>query len=247
MSDASVVRLAIQVGKKPAEDFGKFVFGEPGHAVERIAQLFDDLKRGRKSPAIFAENVGSMLRDEMARRQRMPSQQYLAFAAEITNAIQRALLTSPPIFRDLYAFLPTLLEVWIACEPTLDLLPFGEAYSLLKTQLGIAERVVYFQADPTHHTYLVQTLRNEGVEEPLIEKLLLCRIPEPYRQPVALYFRSNLPTVGFEAPSPPLLRRRENGYHLERPVPRDWMRYLTETQTNEHELKLREYLALNSI
>lgn len=247
MSDASVVRLALQIGKKPTEDFGKFVFGEPGQAVERIAQLFDDLERGRKSPSIFAENVGSMLRDEMARRQRMPSGQYLAFAAEITNAIQRALLTSPPIFRDLYAFLPTLAEVWIACEPTLDLIQFSEAYSLLKTQLGIAERVVYFQADPTHHTYLVQTLRKEGVEELLIAKLLLCRISEPYRQPVALYLRSGLPTVGFVAPSPPPVKRREGGYYLERPVPRDWMRYLSEIQTDEHERKLREYLAFNNI
>jgi hypothetical protein len=235
-------RWIVSLGKKPTADFARFIIDGSDRSIERIAQLYDDLERQRKTPAVFAENVGVILRDEMLRRQRMPHGQYLAFAAEITGSIQRGLLKSPAIFQDLYAFLPTLEEVWIACEPTLDLIPFSEAYRLLIDQLSVAERVIYYQADSTHFAYLTHMLRKHGVEEKHILKLRLCKIEEPYRQPVALYFRSQLPTIGFVASCPPPLERREAGYLLERQLPRDWMRPLSEPQTKEHEQRLRTFL-----
>lgn len=201
-----------------------------------------DLVHGRTSPVVFAENLGQLLKHELGRRKKLPAGDYQRFAEDVVEAIQSAIARTPLVWGDLYVYLHDIHTVWIAGEPTLDVVPSSNALGLLKEQLAIANQVIFFQSNPQYYECVRGRLAAERVSDEQLSKVHWHRLDRPYLPQVALYQRLSKPTIGFMAQSPPRIEERGNGYELRSQPPNNWFVRMAPHLVAEHELRLRELL-----
>ena len=196
-------------------------------ASSRLAKLRQQIrKEPAPHPVVFVDNLGSTLRDEVSELRKLPKEDYHDLLDDILEACLRCFDRVHLIWQNTPAYLKDTRAVWIACEPSLDLLQEeAGAYGLLKKQLKVCDEVIYFQSNPAYAKTLRTMLEADAsFDNCLLSKLELVLLADAFSRPVALYISSGTKVRGYQASRhPPVVASRGKGFRLQEPLDEEWM------------------------
>ena len=208
--------------------------------AQRFQSIFSDIKEG-KHPRIVSERISIVLQNELYNHcKHMTSFQYKDFAEEIVLSLLNIFNWNVKVWKDKIIFFKDVYEIWIACEPILDLAKGKEgAFELLLRQIKSVDKIVYFLTDKKYYNDLLDLLNKANI---CTKKLHFQKIGQKLIEPAVLY-RTKLNTFGVYGISHPLMEITESGfYKLKTPLRVDWMKYLQRDDVEAIELKLKSYI-----
>lgn len=208
---------------------------EFGKALTSIAE-------GR-SPKIIAENIAGAIEQEIIRHHsgmKQNQDEFYNLIINLVHVIQKHFDASLDIWKDRVIYLKGVREVWIACEPMLDLVNTSEgSFDLLKRQLRHVDRITYFLHNTTYFNELLRTLQAESLD---IRKLTCVKLREPYTVPLVIYHTDTYKHGMCGKYHPRIKRQADGTYVLERPLETDWMNYLSKEWMEVHFKRLNEFI-----
>ena len=207
---------------------------------ERFENIFCDIREG-KIPSIISEKISIELKFELDKHFKLMTPfQYKEFAEEILFSLLNCFKYNVVVWKDKIINFKDVSEIWIACEPILDLVDEEEgAFELLVKQIESVDKIIYFLENRTFYDELILLLKK--VEIPT-DKLEFVKINKKLVEPVVLY-RTPLKFFGVYGAFHPTVKKLNNGfYSLSRKLAPDWMKYLSREDVSDTELKLKSYL-----
>lgn len=235
-----LIKLLRKWGPKGWSETKTFFSTAPGTIDERLSGALSDIMSG-KDTRIVAENIGSILRDELRLKKEMPAENFYELGEEIVCSLLNVFNCVHVLWNKNSVFLKDLEEVWITCEPMLDLVKEKNgAYETLLGQLKKAKRVIYFQSKEAYFNDLCDLLSRDNIEHKMIEKLHLVPLEQRYHMPLALYIMPSK-TIGLIGSHHPKLRKLADGsYSFSEGLSPSWSNYMGSKIANNYKAKLLE-------
>lgn len=240
-----MIKLSIKV-----EDIKAFIksfkYNTPAEPItiqDKLNEIVSDTEN-HTDPKKIAEKLSYVLQEELNSLTSMDKGEFNSLIEDISNKLVDSFQEIHPIWTGgLTKNLSGLKQVWIACEPMLDLVDGKDgAYQLLKSQLKIAEKIIYFQSEKKYYDYLIGKLKKERFERKFISKLKFVRLQAPYKQNIALYHKDKMVSGVIGKFTPPIKKNNSDIYYLEKKLPKEWMSFLSETSVKRHKENLEKYL-----
>lgn len=204
----------------------------------QLEELRSSLEDGQIRGRYVGDKLGTLIGENLDRMTDcLYTDQYVDYVRDLTGTVLTSVGDTLEIAKRLQIYTRGLNEVWIACEPMLDLIAgeTGWQDNLVDELLVKQVYVTYFVNDTSWYEKLVEVLRSRGCPDQHFRFLQCVTIPEPYSRPIALYRLAGNRVVGLRGMSIPNIIRDSNGsYRLATPLRSDWLDFLTRRSANEH-------------
>lgn len=219
-----------KIQKHGLPHFLDFFFKKPS-INKQFQEILQDIQN-KKSPVIIADKIGTAIQQKFeALQTQMSPTDYYTFCTGVIESIQKHLETTIYVWRDKIVNFKDVKEIWIACEPMLDLLPSPNGtLELLIKQIAQVDKVKYFLSNETYYNDLIEILKTRGIST---EKLELKKIAKRYDSPIVIY-HSDFPQGMSGKYHPNIKKNKENSYYLDGKVEPDWMQILSIDFVNLH-------------
>lgn len=222
-----------------------FLKDSPASIQERFDQLLSDIDAGSLRPSFVADVLSTLIRDSLLHTtaQLAVADDRRRFLRDIVKSINQKFGDLLRVSKTQQIYASDLKEVWIACEPMLDLVPEPDGYleTVVKVLTQKQVRYRYFLSAEKYYVDLVALLERHGVTD-AATRLEFVRISEPYTPPVALYLYENR-VVGFRGRGRPNLRRANDGtWTLSKPLDPGWITMLNLRDSQRHYSELTKLL-----
>lgn len=226
-----------RIKKHGLPQFFDFFFKKPS-INKQFQEILQDIQN-KKSPVIIADKIGTAIQQKFEDLQsQMSPTDYYTFCTGVISSIQEHLETTIYVWHDKIVNFKDVKEIWVACEPMLDLItaPDGTLELLIK-QINQVEKVVYFLSQKSYFDDLVQLLQSKGVE---ISKLEFKKLPNKYDTPIVIYI-SDFSQGMTGKHHPKMKKNKESEYKLDRKLDSDWMQVMSADFVNLHITKLKKF------
>lgn len=219
-----------------------FLADSPESIQVRFDRLIADIDAAALRPSYVADVLATLIRDSLIHTSRT-----LAVEGDRRKFMHDVVKSIDCIFGDLLRISKTaqiyasdLEQVWVACEPMLDLIPEPDGF-LDTVASAVSRKSVqyrYFLSDRRYYDSLKALLQARGVT---LDGLAFVEIPDPYTPPVALYIHKTR-VIGFRGSQRPEMQQASDGsYHLTTRLDPGWATVLDGDSLDRHYAALTEY------
>lgn len=228
-----------------AKRLALFLTDSPESIQVRFDRLIADIDAASLRPSYVADVLATLIRDSLVHASNTLAVEgdRRKFMHDVVTSIDRIFGDLLRISKTAQIYASDLEEVWVACEPMLDLIP--EPQGFLDTVVSMLSRKSvkyrYFLSDRRYYDCLIQLLRARHVADNGCTLLALVNIPEPYIPPVALYIHKTR-VIGFRGSHRPEMQQASDGsYQLTTPLDPGWATVLEGESLDRHYSTLSEY------
>jgi len=211
---------------------------------ERFLDILEDIGKA-KSPIFISEKLCGILEDRFIRihsKMKGDDEEYYNLLTQIVQSIENTLEETVSVWKDRVIYFRNVKEVWIACEPILDLIDTEEgSFDLLERQLRHVEKITYFLTNRLYFDDLIKILRNRRFNEDKIQKLQCKIIPKKLVRPVVIYISDDTRFHGMAGKYHPEIIKNGEDYRFKKSLPTDWLYYLTKVKIEDHYIDLKKY------
>lgn len=216
----------------------------PPSSQERLEELSSRIDRGQLHPSFVADKVGALIRESLMQMQGlMQQQQYEDFVKQLLRSLQTALGNLLRITKNLQINLLGLREIWLACEPMLDLVEGSQGWQDLLPKLIARDIIIrYFLYDTKYFDELVSLLESRGFDKESLKCLSVVPIDTPHSPPVSIWICDHR-RIGMSGLYRPAIKKNDGGkFVLEKPLSDDWLAFLSSEKTDKFWIELRKYV-----
>jgi len=208
----------------------------PPAVEERFDELIARMQRRTLSAQYAAELLESILRQHLSHtRAHLHESMYRPYLQRIVKALQESLKDILQIAKENLVYVQDLKEVWLACEPMLDLVdgPSGWQETLV-TLLRRGIRFYYVINEERYFHELRRLLAERGLTEEQIDLTTLVRVEKAYVPPIALWI-GDKSCAGAMGLNRPRIERKPSGhYSLCHPLREDWLSFMSTADARDH-------------
>lgn len=210
---------------------------------QKFLDVLEDINK-KKSPLFISEKLCGVLEDriiEVHKKMKGNDEDYYNLLIQIVQSIENNFDETISVWKDRLIYFRSVKEVWVACEPLLDLIDNEEgSFDLLERQLKHVNSITYFLTNGTYFDDLIKILRARNFDETKISKLQCKIIPQKLIHPVVIYIAENNNYHGMAGKFHPEIAKRSNEYYFKRTLPTDWLYYLSKDRIQTHYEKLSQ-------
>lgn len=211
---------------------------------EKFLDILEDIGKG-KSPLFISEKLYGVLEDRFIRihsKMKGNDEEYYNLLIQIVQSIENTLEETISVWKDRVIYFRNVKEVWIACEPILDLIDTEEgSFDLLERQLRHVDIITYFLTNRSYFDDLVSLLRKRNFDEDKILKLRCKIIPSKLLRPVVIYIIDDNYFHGMAGKSHPEIIKKGDEYRFKKSLPTDWLYYLSKVKIQDHYNDLKKF------
>jgi len=165
---------------------------------------------------------------------------------EFSNLVHEAVLSldnvlnqSINVWKDRAIYFKDVTEVWVACEPMLDLIDDDQGgFDLLERQLLHVDRITYFLTDKTYFDDLKKFLNERGKDH---SKLNFVKIDKKLHHPVVIYITKDY-KHGMRGKYYPKIQKNGDLYEFDKKLPKNWLSYIKRSNIHMYTQILEKYL-----
>jgi hypothetical protein len=214
-----------------------FVVKDKRTDSQKFLDVLEDVSKG-KSPLYIAEKLCGVLEDrfvEVHKKMKGNDEDYYNLLIQIVQSIENNFEETISVWKDRLIYFRSVKEVWVACEPLLDLIDNEEgSFDLLERQLKHVDKITYFLTTRTYFDDLIKILRSRNFGETKIAKLQCKIISQKLIQPVVIYIAENNNYHGMAGKSHPDIAKKKDEYYFKKTLPTDWLYYLSKDKIQHH-------------
>lgn len=204
---------------------------------QKFLDVLEDISKA-KSPLYISEKLCGVLEDrfiEVHKKMKGNDEDYYNLLIQIVQSIENNFEEAISVWKDRLIYFRSVKEVWVACEPLLDLIDNEEgSFDLLERQLKHVDKITYFLTTRTYFDDLITILKARNFGDDKISKLQCKIIPKKLIQPVVVYIAENNNYHGMAGKSYPEIAKRNNEYYFKKTLPTDWLYYLSKDRIQTH-------------
>lgn len=216
----------------------------PPTTKERLDDLVSKLDSRELRAPYVADLLGTLLAENLADMSRgLDEASFHKYVRWLVGVFQDSLEDFLTITRNIQLYLEGLREVWLACEPMLDLVEGEDGWQETLIQTLRSRRIpfYYFLSDRDYFDHLLEALRSRGLDDDELSLLSFIRIDQPYVPPVALWLAGDR-RIGLRSRWRPEIEQDSTGkFILSRPLPLDWLSLMTDSQSETHYQELNRH------
>lgn len=221
-----------------------FLTDSPESIQVRFDRLIADIDAASLRPSHVADVLATLIRESLVHTSRTLAieEDHRRFMHDVVKSIDRTFGDLLRISKTAQIYASDLEEVWVACEPMLDLVPEPQGFldTLVSMLSSKGVRYRYFLSDRRYYVYLIELLRARHVAENRLAQLAFVKISEPYTPPVALYIHKTR-VIGFRGSQRPQMQQASDGsFQLSTPLDPGWATVLDRESLDRHYASLRE-------
>ena len=217
----------------------KDLFLERQTIEKQFQEILLDLHSNKHS-VIIADKIATAIQHKFQELQKkMSRQDYHAFCTSVIKSIQAHLDSTIAVWNDVVVNFKDVNEIWISCEPMLDLVKDNNGtFDLLLKQLNKVDKIVYFLSNPNYFNDLANLISQHG-EKSWLCKLELVTIDSPLISPIVIYF-SETPHGVIGKYHPEIRKSMDGFYVFDKKLCNDWMRPMDDVLFINHLTELRK-------
>jgi hypothetical protein len=189
----------------------------------------------KKAPIIISEKIGIVLQKkffELQNGMQFNDEEFYSLMIEVVRSIENHLDMSINVWKDRIIYFRDVTEVWIACEPMLDLIDNEEgSFDLLERQLRHVNQITYFLKNVNLFHDLVNILKERYMDT---GKLRCVHIPKKLPYPVVIYHAKSYRHGMTGKYHPEIVKNLDGHYIFKKKLETDWMKYLTRNFIEKH-------------
>lgn len=244
MSDPISLPSVSEVGKL-LKEVTLLLTNTPEHVQVRFDRLIADIDAGSLRPSYVADVLATLIRDSLvhASGTLAVDADRRRFMSDVVRSIDRTFGDLLRVSKTAQIYASDLQEIWIACEPMLDLIPEPDGFldTLVTTLTRRLVQYKYFISDKLYYKDLVGLLESRRLSSEQLGRLKCVCIDKPYVPPVAIYVHQTR-LVGFRGRERPTMRREQDGsWQLVKPLDPSWATVLDRGALTRHHACLRKY------
>lgn len=217
----------------------------PPSIGERLEELLFKIDNRVLQSFYIADIISSIIKDNLSQlRKCLGNECYNEFATSLIKSLLDSQKHIYEYAKNSPVYVPDLNEIWLACEPMLDLIngPDGWLPTLINTLLPSNINIKYFISNSEYYYDLLNILRSSNVSKDKLSLLHLITLDDPFDPPIAIHISPNR-IIGLRGRWHPKIAKNSHGnYALERPLPPGWISTLSSQQTNRYYSKLNQLI-----
>jgi len=210
---------------------------------ERLENLYNRIDLDELRDSFITDQVSSIIFESLQEMSKsLDHESYKRFILRLIDAVNSAVQDLIPIAKNIILYSKNLKEMWLACEPMLDLVNGDEGWQ--KTLLLMLEKnltVRYFLSSNYYYKQLLDILQKQEIAEDKLKLINFVKVEKAYRPPTAIYISDHY-KIGLCGKSRPKLIKENDVFKFSESLPTDWLQFLSPKKTEEHYLLLKSYL-----
>lgn len=222
-----------------------FVYPPPSTSDFEILlqDVSNDLEDGEVPDDVVSERLCLILRDILRLHEKTPGFNFQEASKNVIQGLKTLSNNSIIFWRNSAFYTKSLKEVWICCEPCLEIVvDEGGGLRQLKSQLPYVDKVVYLMTTKKYFEELQDWVRGDPSLGPYLSKLELRIVDRVTQRPAVIFQTRAGDCFGMVGTSHPQCKVVESRYVLQKPLPMDWVRMLSPKEVESYKEQFIELM-----